>query len=177
VSVIDLGTQTGEWKGETKQTPQVMFRFEIPSLRTEGEIDMPLTIWTQRYTASVGEKSNLRKFLEQWRGSRFSPKDLDKFSLSNLLGKTCLLAVEEYTTKDGKDRSRIVSAMPLAKGMVCPDAEHELVVFDLAAPNLQVFDALPEWMRKVIETTPEWNARGERQVDHADEQTEEEIPF
>lgn len=81
------------------------------------------------YTASLSEKANLRKHLEAWRGKKFTPEELEGFSLTNILGAPCMLSV--IHSDQGKAKISSVSQIP--KGMTCPKQMLPSVVFDLSA--------------------------------------------
>ena len=94
-SLVDLGTQETNWDGEKKYTPKVRLTFELPDQTDEFEVVengkttkvvKPMVVSIEQ-TRSLGEKASLRKLLEQWRGQTFTAKELQSFSLKNLLGK------------------------------------------------------------------------------------------
>lgn len=155
--VVDVGLQ--ETFFGTK--PQAYLRFEVPAERWEYEKDGKKMegpgVIGNFYTASMSSKANLRKFLEGWRGKKFTEAEASAFDISSVLGKACLLNVQE-STKGDKTYSNIVSAAPIMKGMEPPRAELPLLLY--YPGKEEMFAQLPEWIRKKIENqVPEPDAQ------------------
>jgi len=177
VQFVTLGTQRKEWQGQVKEQFQVRITWEIPGERMANE-DKPMVI-SKTYTASLGEKANLRKDLEAWRGKKFTEAELDGWDASQLLGKACLIGVV-HTAKDGKTYANINSLMPLPKGMVCPPQENPSVFFTLENFDPQVFDGLSKYVKEQVAKSPEYaeaTGRGARVHQPADDIMDDEIPF
>lgn len=161
-SVVDLGTQTGEYNGEPTIKRQELVTWELPEeLREDGK---RFTI-SKFYTASIGEKSNLYKDLTSWFGkpptSPFVPEDL--------LGKGCQIIVTE---KNGK---HVVSTVAgLKKNVKAATPENPLVRFSLDSFDEEIFDGLSGGIKKMIMKSPEY-----AKIVNGDEPEEEEksIPF
>lgn len=149
--VIDLGTQKVEFQGEAKFQHKIMISWELDVLMADGR---PFSIH-KRYTFSSHEKANLRQDLESWRGVPFTPEDMGKFKLANLLGKSCLIGIV-HTTKNGKTYANISSIMKLPKGMTPPALVNELLEFDLGEFNQEVFDKLSNGLKETIRLSPEY---------------------
>ena len=97
---------------------------------------------SKEYTASIGEKANLRKDLEAWRGRPFSSEELRNFSLENVLGAPCLLGVVHKPSKDGaKVYANVGSIMALPKGMPSPELVNPAVKFDIGTFDQKVFES------------------------------------
>ena len=95
--IIDLGTQMGEWAGKPKETHQVLIQWELPKERIDIEFDgetenKPRAI-SRKYTLSLGDKANLRRDLESWRGKAFTKAELDGFDITKLFGVNCILQI------------------------------------------------------------------------------------
>src|ERR1043165_7214119 len=80
IAIIDLGTQRSTYEGEAQIKRQVIVRWELPTeLMTTGDFQgKPFTV-SKFYTASLHEKSGLRKDLASWRGRDFTPEELKGF--------------------------------------------------------------------------------------------------
>lgn len=79
--VIDLGTQASDFGPKHK----VLIGWELPEVqRTFGERTEPAIVH-KFYTASLAEKSNLRRDLELWRGRAFTDAELRGLDLSRLI--------------------------------------------------------------------------------------------
>jgi len=149
--VVDLGVQPGTGQFP-KDQHKILLRFEIPTERVKytkdgKEMDGPAVI-SNRYTASMHEKANLRKTLASWRGKQFTDDEAESFDVSAVLGKPCLLNIVE-TTKGDKVYSNIAGIAPPLKGVALPVAELPLLLYTEEHP--ETFDKLPEWIRKLIE--------------------------
>jgi len=174
--IIDLGHQTFEWKGEAKVAPKVRITWELNEMMADGR---PFSI-SKEYTASIGDKANLRKDLEAWRGRPFSAEELRNFSLENVLGAPCLLGVVHKPSKDGsKTYANVGSVMALPKGMSAPELVNPAVKFDIGEFNKAIFDSLSSYVQKKILMSKELEENG---IPAPQEQAEpeidsEEVPF
>jgi hypothetical protein len=152
--IVDLGTQTSEWAGEKKQQKKVMVSWELLDPEVKMQDGRPFAVH-QRYTASLGEKANLRKDLEAWRGKKFTDVELEGFELKNVLGAYCMIQVV-HTEKNGSTYANVNAIMSTKEK---PNPVNEDVIFDIDSPDLAVFDSLSERMKELIQATPEWQSR------------------
>ena len=158
--IIDLGTVDGEWKGKKKKDHKIVFCFESAVLLGDsaGEFAGQPYLITQRYTASLGDKANMRKSLESWRGRKFTEAELEAFDLKNVLGKACMLNMVHSDPKAGKVYSNIATMMPLPAGMTAPQAVGKLVFFSLSAFDQEVYDGLSDYYKEAIAGSDEYKA-------------------
>jgi hypothetical protein len=155
--IIDLGHQTFEWKGEAKVAPKVRITWELNEMMKDGR---PFSI-SKEYTASIGEKANLRKDLEAWRNRKFSAQELAAFSLENVLGAPCLLGIVHVPSKDGtKTYANLGSIMALPKGMECPELVNPAVKFDIGSFDQDIFNSLTNYVQKKILMSKELEENG-----------------
>lgn len=144
IRIIDLGTQMKEYQGKQSWKRQAMIVWELP-----GQLDgdgKPLTI-SKFYTASLGDKANLRHDLENWRGRPFTPEELKGFEQKNILGKPCLLNLIQ--NDKGKVVVGSVSAIP--KGFtVPPQAVHECFIYSLDEHDEAIWDKLSDGIKGLI---------------------------
>lgn len=153
IRIIDLGTQEGEYQGKPTHKRQVLITWELPNTQmTDGEQAGKPFIISKFYTASLGEKANLRKDLVNWRGREFTAEELLGFNLKNILGKACMLGI----TANDKGRSRVTAVMALPKGLEVPPQTNPSIYFSLDEFNLEVFDALPKGIKAMVEKSPEY---------------------
>ena len=174
--IIDLGHQTFEWKGEAKVAPKVRITWELNEMMQDGR---PFSI-SREYTASIGDKANLRKDLEAWRGRPFSAEELRNFSLENVLGAPCLLGIVHKPSKDNsKVYANVGSIMALPKGMACPELVNPAVKFDIGTFDQKVFDGLSSYVQKKILMSKELEENGIPQASSQDEPVieDETVPF
>lgn len=157
--IIDLGTIDGDYQGKPKKQHDIVFCFESAQLMGDdaGEFAGKPFLITQRWTASLGEKANMRKALESWRGRKFTPAEIEAFDLHNVLGKPCFVNMVHTDPAQGKKvYSNIASIMPLPAGMTAPKAVGELVFFSLSDYDQGAFDKLSEYYQKRIAESDEY---------------------
>lgn len=153
VKLIDLGTQHGEYKGQPTRRNQVLVVWELPdeTIEIEGE-QKPITT-SKFYTNSLGEKANLRRDLEGWRGRTFTEDELRKFDLEAILGKPCLLTI--VAGDNGK--TKVASVSGLARGMECAPQVNKSFAFWLDEQFDQAkFDELSDGIKKIVEKSEEY---------------------
>ena len=164
--VVDMGTQTTTWKGQTKQQPKVMLQFEVHSEDADGnplitEKGEPMSI-SKNFTASLADKAVLRQELENWRSRAFTPDELNGFQLKNVLGAWAMLSVVKEVGNDGKEYTNISSINPVSsqiKKAGLPEPHNELKIFDLEDPDMVMFETFGNKLKEKIQGTPEWAAR------------------
>jgi hypothetical protein len=152
VGVFDLGTVHNE--KFNKDDHNVMFLWELIGVSdNEGQ---PKTI-QQQYTASLGEKANLRKMLTNWRGRAFNTQELENFDVRVLLGKPCQLLVIHNESK-GNVYANIQNVSGWPKGVPAPKRRLPLLTFEFGV-NVVIPDRTPEWIERKIMSAPEWADR------------------
>lgn len=156
-AVIDLGTQQGTYQGETKAQAKLLLSFELTETRSDGT---PHRV-SRRMTASLHKKAQLRAFLEQWRGRPFTDEDLRAFNVGKLLGGAALLNLV-HVERAGKQYANILSVSPVPKGMSAPELREAPTLFDLSAPDWQVFAGLSSRLQETISASPEYQAQAAR---------------
>lgn len=154
--LVDLGLQFNERYGNSSR--KVLIGWVLPEEMIEigGEM-VPRTI-SQRYTASLNEKSVLRRDLSAWRGRDFTQAELEEFNLRNIVGAPCLLQVihREY---NGKKYANMASIMTLPKGMAKPSVLDEPVVYDIDEDDPAEVEKLPEWIKDIITKSESYQQR------------------
>jgi len=87
--------------------------------------------------------------LQSWRGRAFTPEELKKFDLVNVLGKPAFINVT-HSVKGDKTYANLTSIMPLPKGMPAPTLEGEALTYSIDEPDPVAFDKLPAWVQDKI---------------------------
>jgi hypothetical protein len=158
VRLVDLGTQTNDYQGETKTARKVLLAFEVLDSETRRDDGEPFVL-SKRYTLSLHEKAALRKELASWRGRDFTPEELKGFDLKNILGKECFISVVD-STKGDRTYSNIASIMKPPKGMQPPEGTctEPLLYWDMSAPapDWAAFAQLHPKLIEQIEASPEF---------------------
>lgn len=115
VDGIDLGLQENKAFGKTQPQYAIVFQLEA----TNPENNNKRFELSQRFTVSMFEKANLRKFLGQWRGKSYTDEESEKGApLASLAGANGLMQIEHKTSKtNGKTYANILSVGPLPRGV------------------------------------------------------------
>jgi hypothetical protein len=161
VQCIDLGTIYSKYYDSWK--PKVLLGFELIGEKNEqGEA---FIVW-KRYTNSLHENAVLRGHLESWRGKAFTSDELDGFALTNVLDKPCLISVS-HRVDGNKTYADVGSVMALPKGTPAPKRTHDLVVFDIEDPDMEVFGTFREGLQDTIKGSKEWQDNPPGHLDDA----------
>ena len=116
--VEDIGTHEGSYQGVPNQRHQIVVCWELNEKMAKGENAGKPFMASKFYTLSLGEKANLRKDLEAWRGVAFTEDDLKNgFDIERLKGANCLLNIIHYKKQDGNTGAKIQSISPILRGM------------------------------------------------------------
>ena len=105
---IDLGEKVEKYQDQpAKLTHKCLLVFRTGQINQEtGE---PQDI-AREFTVSMGEKANLRAFLEQWRGKKYTETQVEEgVPLHKLAGQYALISVGHNTSGNGKTYANIVT--------------------------------------------------------------------
>lgn len=126
--VVDLGIWQDTFPGKpTRDVRKIRLVFQTGETRDDG---LSFTVG-RMFTASLGEKANLRKFLESWRGVPFTEEQIKGFDMVKLIGAPCLIQIK-HRKKGEKTYADIDSIMQLPKGMPRLKVENYVRVKDRA---------------------------------------------
>lgn len=165
----DLGTQIGpKYKGkpgEMESKRKILIVWDLPEERIgiNGE-DLPRQI-SKRFTLSLGENAKLRKYLDSWRGRKFTPEELAGFDLDNIVGVACQVnVVHETGRENGRKFASVDTVTPLMKGMVRPALDRDPVRYQIKDEVTGEFvvppEGTPHWIAKIIAQSEEGKAAG-----------------
>jgi len=164
-SIVDMGHLETNWDNKKKWTPKVRFTFELPDQTDEYEVvengkttkvQKPMVVSIEQ-TRSLGEKASLRKLLEQWRGQTFTSKELQAFSLKNLLGKPAMLTLIHKTSQQGRQYCAIAGASKLPKGMKAPASTiNDTIYYEIEEGEGGQFPDMPDWLQEKIRASKEF---------------------
>ena len=187
-ALIDMGTQSYEYQGETIKQRKIGISFELPlelAIFNPENGEQPFTLHKE-LSATLSEKGKLRPFLESWRGKDFTSEEVKGFEMKNLLDKTCMLTIKHGTSKKGNAYAEISGIGKAMKGLELPEHINPLVYFSFDEPEQKVFDGLHKFVREKIEKSPEYKVwQGIQQSPEEksfaevmrSESKEEDIPF
>jgi len=153
IMVIDVGQQYSErYKNVSNQ---ILLAFDIPDVTIEVDgVNKPRQI-SKRYTYSTNTKGNLYKLLCSWLNKKFSEDELGELDLFSLLGRGCQVQV---TLKEDGKHNDIANVMALPRGMKTPESMNPYLSYDIDEDGFtgEKWDALPEWVRGIIERSEQY---------------------
>lgn len=155
--IIDLGLQTSEKFGKTQRKFMMIWNIVGEEVEINGK-KLPRTM-SKEYGYSLGEKSNLRKDLQAWRGQPFSANELQGFNLLNILNKPCQLQIIKEE-KNGNTYNNISSIMALPKGMTI-ELLNETSHFDIEDVATWInWSKIPNWIQDKIKKADNYQESG-----------------
>jgi hypothetical protein len=142
VGVVDLGTQSWVFNGEAKKARKIFLAWELV-----GEHDSkgrPFVLG-QDYTLSLNAKANYRALVEAWTGKTFA--DGQKFNITDMVGKPCLLTVTEGQSGNGKKFAEIAGVAAPLRNMTVAEPANVPFVFSVRTIHSSAdLPEVPDWM-------------------------------
>lgn len=160
IRLIHIGTVPSEYMGQAIEQNKIELMFELVDelhVFKEGEDAKPFVV-SREFTLSMGEKSNLRKFVEGVTGKSIGDEESSTFDVESLVNKSCLVTIKYKTSKTGNQRAEISSASPLMKGQVCKDPYNEPKMLTYASWDEGYFESLPDYIKEKIASSVEYRA-------------------
>lgn len=161
VQMIHVGTLTEEIQGKQTTRNLVRVTFELPNeMHTfdDAKGAEPRFV-SKEFTLSLNEKSTLRKFLDTWRGTPFTPDEAKKFDVTRLLGVACMLSIGLKQSASGRAYNSIDSALAVPAGI--PTPEQITPSLEINFENIHLnWDKIPNFLKEKIVQTPEFKATG-----------------
>jgi hypothetical protein len=120
--------------------PQVSIYFEIDVRYSEGPFKgKRMVIGTRPYTASLSDKANLRRDLQNWRGAPFSEEELKGWDIKKVKGKPAILTIVH--------NNNFADISGIRKAVVLDPATGKLI------PHTQVFtlETAPDYVPKRVQ--------------------------
>lgn len=157
VGIVDLGEQYNQTFKNFSE--KILIVFEIPSETLEIDGEKKPRWLSKEFTASMGDKGNLKKFLISWRGRAFSEAELeDDYDITEMLGSSCLLQVLKEEKKD-KCYNNVSAAIAMPSGIPDVAPVTEPFAFDLDEWNEELFKNLPEWIQNKIKNSSQYKTK------------------
>ena len=114
VFVNDIGIQEGMYAGEKTLLHKIIITWELKAKIPEGDYAGQPFMVSKYYTLSLGEKANLRKDLESWRGKKYTQEEAKAgIDVEKLIGQNCYLNI----TLNEKNKAVINTVNPLPEGV------------------------------------------------------------
>lgn len=149
-AVWDLGLQLSSFKnedGSDKHQHKIIIAWEITQKidAPESEYHGKPYMLNKKYTLSLGEKANLRKDLESWRGRPFAAEELQNgFDLEKLYGANCYIGIKHEADRNDPSKvyANVTALLPLPKGV------------EKINPVRARDEAAPKWVQDKVNTLP-----------------------
>lgn len=156
--IIDLGTseQGGDYPGRKRK---VQILFELPnetSVFDQAKGAQPFYA-KSLYTLSMNSKSILRNNVESLLGKSMDDKEAYSFNVFTLIRKECMVQIV-HAKKNENVYANIKTITPMPKGIVCPPAYNEALIFSTQQPDMAVFNKLPDFIQDKIKLSDEFKA-------------------
>lgn len=180
-SMVHIGTLDDEYMGQPRKTNKVRLTWELPNEKhifREENGPEPFVV-SKEYTLSMGEKSNLRKDLESWRGKAFSEDEAKAFDVTVLTGVPCMINVIHKDSSTGKTHARVTGVTPLPKGIDCPEQINPSFEFNFDE-GFENLESLPDWLKDKIKSSYEFKSKmGITQAEDikSTEDEDDDLPF
>ena len=124
-AVWDLGLQLSTFKnedGSDKYQRKIIVAWEISEHinAPESEYHGKPYMLNKKYTLSLGDKANLRKDLESWRGVPFTADELKHgFDIERLYGVNCYIGIKHEPDRNDPSKiyANVTAILPLPKGV------------------------------------------------------------
>ena len=114
--IVDHGNVVDGF-GKTKHKITLIWQSEhiLPNNPEYGEFAGKPFIVQRRFTLSLHERAELRRYLESWRGRKFTPEELKGFALGKLIGANAYGQIIQMTKPRGTF-AEVIALMPLPAG-------------------------------------------------------------
>lgn len=155
VQVIDLGLQNGgEWKGEKKPpvnklhlTYELVDAFMLDKDGNEVE-DKPR--WISEDLNIYGPQSDKAKCNQRYKA--IDPDESFDYNWAELVNSPCMVMTAHKESK-GKTYCNVGTVTPYIvskRNPELPELKNKPKVFDLSEPDMEIFEALPDWLKDKI---------------------------
>lgn len=116
VDAIDLGEKVEQFQGNP---PKLAHKCALVFRTGEKNDDLgELIDIGKEFTVSMGDKANLRKFLEAWRGKKYTAEQVEAgVPLHKMAGNWALITVEHRTSGAGRTYANIAAVVGVPQQM------------------------------------------------------------
>jgi len=158
--IIDLGTQSVEWNGQSKLQRKIMLQFEFPDTThvfDEKKGPEPLVL-SRKFTWTMSENGHFRAFINGWRGKALTDEQAKAFDVGAMIGVAGLVNVTERDY-NGKTYQNIDSVSKLPKAMQAnlPKVHNPLTIYNVNAHGFgDKFSKLYDWLKNIISESVEF---------------------
>lgn len=176
-SLIDLGTQVDEFKGEVKSRQKVFVTWAVADETVEIDGEAKPRVISREYAVSLHERARLRADLEAWRGKAFTPEELRGFDLRSVLGKPCRITTG--LTEGGNNK--VLNLMKTKNPCSVPEPLEPFAFTLDEYEGGELPEQIPGFIADKIRESPEYQRKNEpkmREVNVAvNDEADENVPF
>jgi hypothetical protein len=155
VQVIDLGLQDGgEWKGEKKPPVNKLYvtyeMVDLFMLDKDGKEVEDKPRWVSEDLNMFGPQADKAKCNQRY--TAIDPALVHDYNWAELVNSPCYVMISHKEYK-GKTYANVGTVTPYITSKRNPELvelQNPTKVFDLDNPDMEVFEALPEWLRDKI---------------------------
>lgn len=175
VDVINLGERVEQYQqNPEKIVPKCALLFMTGEMNPDTQ--EPYVI-SQDFTVSMGERANLRKFLEDWRGKSYTDEQVDQgVPLDKLEGNPAFIMVEHKKSGAGRIYARIRTITPVPRGLeVPPLADYKRAPY-WADRKKEYAEGVAKWKAKHM-PSPSGHEEGFEDFPGPEDHTDDFLPF
>lgn len=160
VCVVDLGLQPQRpYQGQEKPPAHcIRLTYELSDefmVDENGEEQEDKPRWISEDFPLRSLDSDLAKSTKRY--NAIDPDDESDGDFTLLVGKACMVTINQYEGKNGTGNGvSNVAAITKKKAAKLPELVNPTQVFVLDEPNLEVFNAFPDWLREKIQGNLEY---------------------
>lgn len=167
--VVHIGTIEEEFNGSKKEINKIRLGFELPNAvdpetgKTpvfNEEIGPQPYVISKDYTMSLDARSNLSKDIQSWTNKTMTQEQRDAgIDISKFLGKPCMVSINHVEKKNGQGKYASISSISsIPAGTKMKKQSNESLLYSVSQHNQEVFDKLPEFIRKQIQSSKEFSS-------------------
>ena len=160
IRLVDCGSQYSEkFKKSSRKVRATFELVDAKHIFDEDKGEQPFLI-DREYTLSIGKRSNFRKDLDSWRGTKLTKAEAEDFDPDELLNSVGQVQVVHVSSADGEETyANIQTLVALPKGTKVSEPENEVFSFWLEDKlDSSRFDEFPEFIQDKIANSPEYKA-------------------
>ena len=151
--ILDLGLQPQRpYKGQEKPPRnEIMFTYELVGefLKDEDGNDMEdKPRWLSETMGFFPLTADMAKSTKRY--NALDPKGEGKGDFTKLVRTPCTVTVVHNKAMNGNIYANVSAVTPPMKGMTLPDLKNPPRVLDRSNPDMEVWEALPEWIQNKI---------------------------
>ena len=156
-SVTYLGSFEDEYKEQKKIVRKIRLDFEMPLETFEEDGKTKPYGANIQMNVSMFEAANFRKFLESWRGGKYSDEQaMQGVDVSKFVGHPAMINVVHEPNKAGNVYANIKSIAPLPKGFSLPPMANEKRLYSVDQHSDEEFNKLTPYLQEKVRSSKEW---------------------